>query len=227
MGIWKTKNGKYEKCAFCGKLVYVPLWKSNQKTHFCSLECCHEYQKIPTNYKIVEDFAVFYLMDNQGKKHKCYIDIEEDVLDKRPINRTQATLLETLYEVDRICKKHNIDYYYVGETEEEIDKIRDFNSDSTDIHIAMFREDYMNFQQYVQEDLDVWFDYRSIYTHPDHTDMRMYVITDAYGTQEGEYEARFHGCNDIVGIDIAPIDAVNDDDSLEKIKSSILSCITA
>ena len=173
--------------------------------------------------KHIEKISSDYYRDFLNRSSKCYVDIEEDVLDRHPINRTQAALLETLYEVDRICKKHNVNYYYVGETKEEIERIREFNSDSTDIHIAMFRDDYMNFQQFIQEDLDVWFDYRSIYTHPEHTDMRMYVITDAYGTQEGEYEARFHGCNDIVGIDIAPIDTVSNDDSVEELKSNIIS----
>ena len=55
----------------------------------------------------------------------------------------------------------------------------------------------------LQEELDPWFDYRSIYAHKDHTDMITFVITDSYGTNDGEYEKRFHGCNEIVGIAIA------------------------
>ena len=87
----------------------------------------------------------------------------------------------------------------------------------------MMRSDYMLFQQILQEELDPWFDYRSIYSHKEHTDMRTYVITDAYGTNDGEYEERFHGCNDIVGIDIAAIDMVNDDDSIEVLKKNVIT----
>ena len=87
----------------------------------------------------------------------------------------------------------------------------------------MNRNDYMNMQRIIQEELDPWFDYRSIYSHSDHIDLRTYIITDAYGTNDGEYEKRFHGCNAIVGIDIAPIDIVNDDDSVEELKRGIIS----
>ncbi|MCR4610453.1 MAG: LicD family protein, partial [Lachnospiraceae bacterium] len=151
------------------------------------------------------------------------LHFEEEVLDRRDINRIDAALLETLAEIDRLCDAHGIKYYYVGETAEEIEKIKNFTSDSLDIHIAMRRMDYMNFQQILQEELDPWFDYRSIYSNPDHVDMKTYIITDAYDTNDGEYEARFHGCLDIVGVDLAPIDTVNDDDSIEELKRTVIT----
>lgn len=150
------------------------------------------------------------------------LQIEEDSIGDNNVRRIQAALLEVLEEVKRICDIHDIRYYYINGTETEIDNINKLAGDSTDIHLGMMREDYMRFQQIVQEELDPWFDYRSIYTHRDHTDMRMYIITDAYMTGDGEYEKRFHGCNDIVGIDIAAIDYVNDDDSVEQLKVKII-----
>ncbi|MCR4611559.1 MAG: hypothetical protein K5644_06645, partial [Lachnospiraceae bacterium] len=132
-------------------------------------------------------------------------------------------LLETLAEIDRLCDAYGIKYYYVGETAEEIEKIKDFTSDSLDVHIAMKRVDYMNFQQILQEELGPWFDYRSIYSNADHVDMKTYIITDAYDTSDGEYESRFHGCLDIVGVDLAPIDMVNDDDSVEELKRTVIT----
>lgn len=151
------------------------------------------------------------------------VDIDEQIIQDDRIRQIQSALLEVLEEINRLCREHNLQYYLIGETIEELDKIRAFSSESTDIHIAMKRDEYMRFINVIQEELDAWFDYRSIYTHPEHTDMRTYIITDAYGTDEGEYEQRFHGCSDIVGIDIAPIDSVSDDDSVEELKRTIIT----
>ncbi len=151
------------------------------------------------------------------------VDLDKQRIKNDTTHKIQAALLETLNEINELCDKHNIDYYLIGDTREELEDIKTFTSESTDIHIGMKRAEYMKFLNILQEELDAWFDYRSIYTHPDHIDMRTYVITDAYDTLDGEYEERFHGCNDIVGIDIAPIDTVNDDDSVEELKKTIIT----
>ena len=151
------------------------------------------------------------------------LEFSKEELSSNPNARIQAALLETLEEVLRLCENNNIKYYYIDGSKDEIESIRDFSCSATGIHIGMMRSDYMLFQQILQEELDPWFDYRSIYSHKEHTDMRTYVITDAYGTNDGEYEERFHGCNDIVGIDIAAIDMVNDDDSIEALKKNVIT----
>ncbi len=153
------------------------------------------------------------------------LQFDENELCQRDVSRIQAALLETLEEIKRLCDSHNISYYYIDGTENDIDSIMKLDGESTDIHLGIKRVDYMKFQQIIQEELDSWFDYRSIYSHRDHTDMRTYIITDAYLTNEREYQERFHGCNDIVGIDIAPIDTVNDDDSVEALKKNIIATL--
>ena len=149
----------------------------------------------------------------------------EEEYNSRPNARTQAAILEVLSEVERLCKNNNITYYYIGDTKEEIEKIKRLESESLDIHLGLMRTDYMKLQTILQEELDPWFDYRSIYTHPEHTDMRTYVITDAFLTSEGEYEERFHGTTDLVGIDIAPIDLVSNDDATEQLKVNIIKIL--
>ena len=137
--------------------------------------------------------------------------------------KIQAALLEVLAEVERLCEENDITFYYVGDTCGEIDNIRALSGESTDVHIAMKRPDYMRFLKVLQEELDPWFDYRSIYSHAEHLDMKTYVITDAYATGDGEYEKRFHGCRDIVGIDIAPIDLVSADEKVEALKKTVIA----
>lgn len=171
---------------------------------------------------IVNISSRFYY-DFVNRSVKSALSRDESMLQENYTYKLQAAMLETLYEIDRLCDRHNIKYYPCGETKDELDKIYSYMSDTTDIHLAMYRSDYMKFINIVQEELDAWFDYRSIYTHPDHTDMRMYILTDGYDTDEGEYEERFHGCNDIVGVDIAPIDYVCDDDKTEELKRTIIT----
>ena len=116
--------------------------------------------------------------------------------------------------------------YYIERIEKASEKlIKRLESESLDIHLGLMRTDYMKLQTILQEELDPWFDYRSIYTHPEHTDMRTYVITDAFLTSEGEYEERFHGTTDLVGIDIAPIDLVSNDDATEQLKVNIIKIL--
>lgn len=72
------KNGKFVHCTYCGKSV----WKRNyilktQKNYFCNLKCFHEYSKRKTKYKIVDDYAEFYVFDKDGKKYTAYIDKED------------------------------------------------------------------------------------------------------------------------------------------------------
>lgn len=169
----------------------------------------------------IEKISTEYYRAFLNRTTEPVLHFHDEDLD-RSDNRIRAALLEVLEEIDRLCKSNGINYYFINETRDEIDNIKSLNSDSLDIHIGMKRIDYMRFQQILQEELGVWFDYRSIYSHKDHMDMRTYVITDAYGTNEGEYEKRFHGCNDIVGVDIAAIDFVNDDDSVEELKKNVV-----
>ncbi|MCR5143909.1 MAG: LicD family protein [Lachnospiraceae bacterium] len=123
-------------------------------------------------------------------------------------NSIEAALEEVLFEIDRICKNHKIQYWVI---------------DKENYSLAMKRPELMKFQSLLQIELDSWFDYRSIYTHRDHADLRMYVLTDGYMVDPKDYETRFHGCQEIVGIDIAPIDMVNDDDSVEALKVNIIT----
>ena len=175
--------------------------------------------------KHIERISSGYYRSFLNRTTNAILHLDEGTIGDNPVARIQAALLEVLEEVKRICKLHNIRYYYIDGTEEEIDNISMLKGDSTDIHIGMMRVDYMRFQQIIQEELDAWFDYRSIYSHRDHTDMRTYIITDAYRTEDGEYEKRFHGCTDIVGVDIAPIDYVNDDDNVEQLKVKVMAQI--
>lgn len=45
----RPKTGKELKCETCGKLIYVPNYKLNQKHFYCSDECCKKNRPTPWN----------------------------------------------------------------------------------------------------------------------------------------------------------------------------------
>ena len=169
----------------------------------------------------IEKASSVYYRKFLNRTTDSVLDFDGDI-SNNPCKKIQAALLEVMEEIKRICGKHNIKYYYINGTEREINDISKLKGESIDIHLGIMREEYMRFQQIIQEELGEWFDYRSIYSHRNHTDMRIYIITDAYRTDDGEYEKRFHGCSEIVGVDIAPIDYVNDDSGVEELKAKII-----
>ena len=152
------------------------------------------------NKKSIIKITSEYYIDFLRQKTKPLVETTEE-------NPIKAALQEVLFEIDRICKKNKIKYFVV---------------DKENYSLAMKRADFMNFQNLLQMELDSWFDYRSIYTHKEHTDLRMYVLTDGYMVDNKDYATRFHDCQEIVGVDIAPIDIVNDDDSVENLKTDII-----
>lgn len=147
--------------------------------------------------KITSEYYIEFLR----QKTKPLVETTEE-------NPIKAALQEVLFEIDRICKKNKIKYFVI---------------DKDNYSLAMIRTDFMKFQNLLQIELDSWFDYRSIYTHKEHTDLRMYVLTDGYMVDTRDYAIRFHGCQETVGVDIAPVDIVNDDDSVENLKTDIIT----
>lgn len=147
--------------------------------------------------KITSEYYIGFLR----QKTKPLVETTEE-------NPIKAALQEVLFEIDRICKKNKIKYFVI---------------DKDNYSLAMIRTDFMKFQNLLQIELDSWFDYRSIYTHKEHTDLRMYVLTDGYMVDTRDYAIRFHGCQETVGVDIAPVDIVNDDDSVENLKTDIIT----
>lgn len=75
--MWNVKTGKYVKCSHCGKKIYVTAANlKKHKNHFCNLKCCHDFQKQPMKYKIIDDYALFYAFDEFGEQHECIIDAD-------------------------------------------------------------------------------------------------------------------------------------------------------
>lgn len=135
--------------------------------------------------------------------------------------KSWAAMLEIYVELRKLCKENQIDLFVIGSTLSEITHSEGKFPITDDFHLAIFRKDYVNFLKVIQEHLNPWFDYRSIYTHADHDDLAMYVLTDGYLCTDEEYKERFYGCDDIVGLDIAIIDSVDKDGSKDAVRMEL------
>jgi phosphorylcholine metabolism protein LicD len=122
-----------------------------------------------------------------------------------PEQAMELAAWEAYAEVKRLCDQHRIRLYFLG-----------------DFHLAMYRPDYSRFLKILPKELDPWFDYSSVYSHDGHTDLRCFVLSDPYGCKKEDYLCRFHGCPDMVGVDIAVIDGICDETEKEELRVGLV-----
>lgn len=147
---------------------------------------------------------------------------EEGTLVTEELKRIRAAELEILWEIQRLCKKHNLTYYAYGDTLLGAALYQGFVPGGEDICIAMSREDYKKFLKLTQTELGAWFDYHDVYANGDHTDMRSYVMSDGYMVSEDAYLKRFHGCPHVVAVCVAAIDGIENISEKENIRTAYI-----
>lgn len=136
--------------------------------------------------------------------------------------RKWAAQVEVYLEVKRLAQKHEIKLYAIGDTLKGAVTRKNFLPKSEEMQFAMSRPDYMKFLVILQEELDPWFDYRNVYAYEEWEDMRCYVCSDGYLCDEQEYQQRFHGCKESVGIYISAIDRISENKSKEDTREMLV-----
>ena len=136
--------------------------------------------------------------------------------------RKWAAQVEVYLEVKRLAQKHEIKLYAIGDTLKGAVTRKNFLPKSEEMQFAMSRPDYMKFLVILQEELDPWFDYRNVYAYEEWEDMRCYVCSDGYICDEQEYQQRFHGCKESVGIYISAMDRISENKSKEDTREMLV-----
>lgn len=138
------------------------------------------------------------------------------------LQHIRAAQMEILYELERICGEENMKIFAVGDTLESTLKYQGYAPDEESITLGIMREDYQKFLRVLQEKLDVWFDYRSIYLDEAYDRLSVLVMTDDDMCEEQELLKRFHGCPYTVGVEVLPIDYVSRDDQKEETRNTVV-----
>ena len=128
------------------------------------------------------------------------------VLTEEQLKKVQKLELEALLEIDRLCRKYNIDYTLVGGSLLGAIRHKGFIPWDDDIDIALHREDLNRLEKICEKELDKKFFYQS---HA--TDKNYYRLYSKVRVNDTIFKETVHEGYDIhngVYIDIFPIDKV-------------------
>lgn len=132
------------------------------------------------------------------------------------IKRAWAAELEVLSEIDKICKKHNIQYFADWGTLLATVRHEGFIPWDDDLDIVMKREDYRHFMEIAQTELPEGF---SAYNFRNHDNLWLFlgrVVGKRRICFEEEHLERFHQFPYIAGVDIFVLDYVSRDKEAER-----------
>ena len=132
------------------------------------------------------------------------------------IKRAWAAELEVLSEIDKICKKHNIQYFADWGTLLAAVRHEGFIPWDDDLDIVMKRVDYIKFMEIAQTELPEGF---SAYNFRNHDDLWLFlgrVVGKKRICFEEEHLEHFHQFPYIAGVDIFVLDYVSRDKEAER-----------
>ncbi|WMC93881.1 LicD family protein [Kineothrix sp. MB12-C1] len=126
------------------------------------------------------------------------------------MKRAWAAQMELLMEIDRICKKHDIQYYADAGTLLGAIRHKGFIPWDDDLDIAMKRKDYERFFVVAKEELPRSYKIGNIHNNVGWEEPFMRIINgDKVNFTKGHLE-RWHRCPWVIGVDIFPIDHLPD-----------------
>ena len=137
------------------------------------------------------------------------------------IKQAWAAELEVLSEIDKICKKHHIQYFADWGTLLATVRHEGFIPWDDDLDIVMKRDDYNRFMEIANTELSEGF---SAYNFRNHDDFWLFlgrVVGKPRICFEQEHLDRFHQFPYIAGVDIFVLDYVSRDEMAEKERDTL------
>ena len=127
-----------------------------------------------------------------------------------------AAELELLKEIDKVCKKHNIQYFADWGTLLGAVRHKGFIPWDDDLDITMKRKDFERFVEVAKSELPEGFEVFTYANHPNFWHFLSRVVAKNKICFEKEHLQKFHGFPYMVGIDIFILDYVSEDEEKEK-----------
>ena len=132
------------------------------------------------------------------------------------MKRFWAAQLKVLSEIDIICKRHGLKWYADNGTLLGAVRHRGYIPWDDDLDICMFRDDYITFVKYAQEELPEGYVIKDVQLLDGFDNMIGRVNGSVMIHYEDEYLKRNFGCPYIVGVDIFPLDGIYKDEKKEE-----------
>lgn len=132
------------------------------------------------------------------------------------IKKSWAASLQVLGEIDKVCRKHGIQYH--AEWGSMLGAVRHggFIPWDDDLDIGMKREDYRRFCEVAAKELPEGYFLENIHTNPDFDLFLARVTSNTRISFDEEYLEKFHGFPYRIGVDIFVLDYVYADKEKEK-----------
>ena len=140
------------------------------------------------------------------------------------VKQAWAAELEVLGEIDRVCKKHNIQYFADWGTLLGTVRHGGFIPWDDDLDIVMKRADYQKFLEVASHDMAEGFHVRTYRNHDDWLFMGKVVGRDGFSFEK-EHLRRFHNFQYIACIDIFVLDYVYRDPMKEERRRNLCKYI--
>lgn len=133
------------------------------------------------------------------------------------MKKTWAAQMEVLAEVDRVCKKNNIQYFADWGTLLGAVRHKGFVPWDDDMDITMKRTDYNRFCNIAEKEMP-GFNIVNVHTEPGWDSLAARIVNGKRIRYDKEHLEKFHGCPYVIGLDIFPLDYVaptEDEDNLQ------------
>lgn len=122
------------------------------------------------------------------------------------MKRVWAAQMEVLQEIDKVCKKHNIEWFADWGTLLGTVRHQGFVPWDDDMDIAMKRKDYQRFAEVAEKELPEGYFVSNIYKDPEFSHFLLRVVNSHEISFKKDRLEKYHGCPYVVGIDIFPLD---------------------
>ena len=218
-------NGSSVKCtvAELKNTLYKLTCSSGVDLELKKIECAEEINKVLSTRKIDSLFVAEHTTSLENILEKTIYDSEDEFITgyvketyEGKISRIRAEEKDMLLEVDRICKKHNINYYLVGGSLLGAVRNNGFIPWDDDVDICMLREDFQKFRKICPEELSEKYAYQSY--RNEKTTHYIYDKIRLKGTYfSSEHSGKYNDMENGVFLDIFVFDKTANSKMLQKL----------
>ena len=155
-----------------------------------------------------------------------YYEQKEGFFVEEKMKRAWAAQLEVLKVIERICKRHGLNYYAEFGTLIGAARHKGFIPWDDDIDISMKRHEYEQFLTYAMEELPEGYACMTVYTEDNYKEVFARIVNSKEISFSEERMEKFHGCPWVVGIDIFPMDYISRNQEEVEVQSMLITAVS-